>query len=368
VRSGNRISFTFTNTPRQITATFSLPIFDGFQRERTVGAGRKVDQDDARYNQRAGRVAVTADVTSAYLTLTTLVRTVQIQEQNSAAARDALLSGRGTVQGGPPRHSSMSGCAGSLQRAETIDGACTTITKRSPALETRWDAPSAKPWRHAAGLVLPTAAFHAGYRILYDSTRKWSLPGHHPRRRHRGRRDRGHACPEAPEVRIEPVTRRDLVASVTASGQVEPHTKVDMSAELGRHHPLAVKEGQREQGPAPRADDPRHIEAAVERSEAALSPRKAHTAGRPKPRRAGRPAVPAVRADEGRRMPNWSRREQLEELGRRSTSTRAPASAGPQYQRWRNRYAAALRDDESSLSKTTIRATTIAAEVSGFVV
>ena len=37
---------------------------------------------------------------------------------------------------------------------------------------------------------------------------------------------------KATEVRIEKVQRRDLVASVTASGQVQPHTKVDIIADI----------------------------------------------------------------------------------------------------------------------------------------
>lgn len=46
------------------------------------------------------------------------------------------------------------------------------------------------------------------------------------------------------EVRIEPVTRADLVASVTASGQVSPHTKVDVSSDVsGKITKLSVKEG-----------------------------------------------------------------------------------------------------------------------------
>src|SRR5918997_3893979 len=46
------------------------------------------------------------------------------------------------------------------------------------------------------------------------------------------------------EVRIEPVQRRDLVASVTASGQIRPQTKVDLSADVsGRIVRLAVREG-----------------------------------------------------------------------------------------------------------------------------
>src|SRR5689334_13326238 len=49
---------------------------------------------------------------------------------------------------------------------------------------------------------------------------------------------------KATEVKIEAVEKRDLVASVTASGQVQPHTKVDLSADItGRIVRLAVKEG-----------------------------------------------------------------------------------------------------------------------------
>jgi HlyD family secretion protein len=46
------------------------------------------------------------------------------------------------------------------------------------------------------------------------------------------------------EVRLEKVQKRDLVAYVTASGQVQPHTKVDVASDVsGRIVRLAVKEG-----------------------------------------------------------------------------------------------------------------------------
>ena len=46
------------------------------------------------------------------------------------------------------------------------------------------------------------------------------------------------------DVRIESVQKRDLVSSVTASGQVSPHTKADLSADIsGRVVKLLVKEG-----------------------------------------------------------------------------------------------------------------------------
>src|SRR5471030_3268924 len=50
---------------------------------------------------------------------------------------------------------------------------------------------------------------------------------------------------KAVEVRIEAVQKRDLVASVTASGQVRPQTKVDVASDVaGKIIRLAVKEGQ----------------------------------------------------------------------------------------------------------------------------
>ena len=50
---------------------------------------------------------------------------------------------------------------------------------------------------------------------------------------------------KAVEVRMEKVQKRDLVASVTASGQVRPQTKVDVASDVsGKITKLAVKEGQ----------------------------------------------------------------------------------------------------------------------------
>src|SRR3989442_15352715 len=52
------------------------------------------------------------------------------------------------------------------------------------------------------------------------------------------RRERG------AEVRFEKVSRRDLVAAVTASGKIQPKKKVDISPDIGgRITKIAVKEG-----------------------------------------------------------------------------------------------------------------------------
>jgi HlyD family secretion protein len=82
---------------------------------------------------------------------------------------------------------------------------------------------------------------------------------------------------KATEVRMEQVERRDLVASVTASGQVQPRTKVDVSADVtGRIVRLAVKEGQMvTKGQFLLQIDPEQPAAAVQRSEAALASARA---------------------------------------------------------------------------------------------
>ena len=86
--------------------------------------------------------------------------------------------------------------------------------------------------------------------------------------------------PKATEVRIEAVEARDLVASVTASGKIQPRTKVDVSADVtGRIVRLAVKEGDIVQrGQFLLQIDPEQPAAAVQRAEAALASAKAQEA------------------------------------------------------------------------------------------
>jgi len=79
------------------------------------------------------------------------------------------------------------------------------------------------------------------------------------------------------EVRIESVEKRDLVSSVTASGQVRPHTKVDLSSDIsGKIVKLSVKEGDYvKQGQFLLQIDPLTYESAVQQAEAQLSNQKA---------------------------------------------------------------------------------------------
>lgn len=82
------------------------------------------------------------------------------------------------------------------------------------------------------------------------------------------------------DVRTEAVQSRDLVASVTASGQIQPHTKVNVSADVtGRIVQLAVKEGQMvKKGQFLLQIDPEQVTAALQRAEAALASTRAQAA------------------------------------------------------------------------------------------
>lgn len=82
------------------------------------------------------------------------------------------------------------------------------------------------------------------------------------------------------EVRIEAVQKRDLVASVTASGQVTPRTKVDLSADItGKIVALNVKMGDIVQkGQLVLQIDPQQFESQVQRAEAALANSRARLA------------------------------------------------------------------------------------------
>jgi HlyD family secretion protein len=82
---------------------------------------------------------------------------------------------------------------------------------------------------------------------------------------------------KAVEVRLEKVERRDLTASVTASGQVRPQTKVDVASDItGKIVKLAVREGQMvTKGQFLLEIDAQQAQAAVERATAGLQSAKA---------------------------------------------------------------------------------------------
>jgi HlyD family secretion protein len=82
---------------------------------------------------------------------------------------------------------------------------------------------------------------------------------------------------KAIEVRVEKVEKRDLIASVTASGQVRPQTKVDVASDItGKIVRLAVREGQMVSKDQFLLEiDAQQADAAVDRATAGLQSAKA---------------------------------------------------------------------------------------------
>lgn len=87
--SNNQFPFKFERSPLALTASLSLPVFDNFNREERVQRA-SVEREAAAYNVKAKELAMTADVTQAYLTLKTAAQTVALQEQNAIKAREEL--------------------------------------------------------------------------------------------------------------------------------------------------------------------------------------------------------------------------------------------------------------------------------------
>src|SRR3954464_6915825 len=159
---------------------------------------------------------------------------------------------------------------------------------------------------------------------------------------------------KAVEVRTEQVQQRDLVASVTASGQVRPRTKVDLSSDItGTIVRLAVKEGQMvKQGQFLLQIDPQQQEAAVQRVAAALASTRAQMA-----QAEAKPIHPQKSYERTAAIkktnPQLISDEQLEQLRTAVDVNKALYEASRHQVEQAN---ALLSDARSSLGKTTIYA------------
>ena len=157
---------------------------------------------------------------------------------------------------------------------------------------------------------------------------------------------------KATEVRIEPVERRDLVASVTASGQVQPQTKVDLSADItGRVVRLAIKEGDIvTKGQFLLEIDPSQYKASAERAAAAVaSARSQSSTARPSLIQAERNYQRLLALKKAN--PTLVSDEQVEQLKTQVEVAKAQLESA------NNGIAqsqASLRDAQSLLAKTTI--------------
>ena len=81
--------FEFTTIPAQVSASLSLPIFNGFTRERQVAQANAL-ADDAEHARRAEELRLRTAVTQAYDNLMTAHRVVQMEESNQELTEEQL--------------------------------------------------------------------------------------------------------------------------------------------------------------------------------------------------------------------------------------------------------------------------------------
>lgn len=89
----DRFPFEYDSNPMFLSLSISLPIVDGFTRERTVQVAR-VAADDAKYQRRAEELARRAEVTASYNALLTSYRTVSLEARNAETAAEQLRLAR----------------------------------------------------------------------------------------------------------------------------------------------------------------------------------------------------------------------------------------------------------------------------------
>ncbi|MBA2686125.1 MAG: efflux RND transporter periplasmic adaptor subunit [Gemmatimonadaceae bacterium] len=159
---------------------------------------------------------------------------------------------------------------------------------------------------------------------------------------------------KAVEVRLEKVQKRDLTAYVTASGQVQPHTKVDVASDVsGRIVKLSVKEGDMvTKGQFLLQIDPSTYQADVQREAAAVASARADLA--------------RAKANLDQSANSYRRSSEIvktnaalisaEEVEKLKTTVEVNTALFQAAQHQVDQNNAALRNSNSQLAKTTIQA------------
>jgi outer membrane protein len=90
ILAGNDVfPFDFTREPRSASLTLSLPLFNGFQRERQLETAR-VTERDAELRLRADELRLRTEVATAHANLETSRQSVALEERNRELAGEQL--------------------------------------------------------------------------------------------------------------------------------------------------------------------------------------------------------------------------------------------------------------------------------------
>ena len=116
--SQSKYPFDFTRNPYSLSASLSLPIFNGWRREQNIEQAN-VSRRNAQNDLRGQELRVVADVTASFMSLTAAQQTVTLQEQNVQTARTALALASERYRVGLASIVDLQQARGDYERAET---------------------------------------------------------------------------------------------------------------------------------------------------------------------------------------------------------------------------------------------------------
>ena len=108
----------YVRQPYSIQASLSIPLFDGFGREQRLQEAN-ASRTDARYNVRRQELQLTAEVTSALVTVQASHRAVDLQARNATTARQALQLAEERYRVGANTFVDLTTARAEYERAET---------------------------------------------------------------------------------------------------------------------------------------------------------------------------------------------------------------------------------------------------------
>lgn len=119
IRANNdQFPLAFTRQPYNLSLGVSLPLFDGLGRETRLQEAN-ASRLDAQYSVRRQELALTADVTSAYVSLQASFKAVELQRRNAATAREALQLAEELYRVGSRTFVDLTTARAEFERAET---------------------------------------------------------------------------------------------------------------------------------------------------------------------------------------------------------------------------------------------------------
>lgn len=119
VRASNaQYPFDFTRNPYNLSLGVSIPIFDGLGRETRLQEASAA-REEAVYSVRRQELQLTADVTSAFVSLQAAYRAAELQGRNATTAREALQLAEERYRVGASTFVDLTTARAEYERAET---------------------------------------------------------------------------------------------------------------------------------------------------------------------------------------------------------------------------------------------------------